>query len=80
MITLLRLLYTLFAALAAASLTATLPLSEMWILEQTPYIETMAHDPVYGYETYRTLGIVVPWIAALNAVIGGIVAWKLTRR
>lgn len=79
MTVLLRVLYAVFGAFAAASLTATLPLSEMWLLEQTPYVHTMAHDPVYGYETYRTLSVVVPYIAALNAVMGAWIGWLVKK-
>jgi len=48
----LRPLYALFGALAAASLTACLPLGEMYLIEQTPLVRWMASDPEYGYETY----------------------------
>ena len=71
----LRPLYALFGCLAAASLTACLPLGEMWLIEQTPLVRWMAADPEYGLETYRSLGVVLPWLALHNGIAGAAIGW-----
>ena len=71
----LRPLYALFGALAAASLTACLPLGEMYLIEQTPLVRWMASDPEYGLETYRSLGVVLPWLALHNGIAGAAIGW-----
>jgi hypothetical protein len=54
----------------------SVPLGQMYVLENSWYCELMAHDPSYIYESYRTLAAMAPWIWCANFVCGAIAGWN----
>ena len=54
----------------------SVPLGQMYVLENSWYYELMAHDPSYVYESYRTLAALSPWVWGVNFVCGAVVGWR----
>jgi hypothetical protein len=54
----------------------SVPLGQMYVLENSWYCELMAHDPSYIYESYRTLAAMAPWIWCANFVCGAVAGWN----
>jgi len=53
----------------------SVPLGQMYVLENSWYCELMAHDPAYIYESYRTLAAMAPWVWCVNFVCGAVAGW-----
>jgi len=54
----------------------SVPLGQMYVLENSWYRELMAYDPAFIYESYRTLAALSPWVWGVNFVCGAVVGWR----
>ena len=64
---------SLFVGFVLAWMTVSMPLTEFYVLVNSPYEELMAKDIFYGYETARTFATVLPILSGINFVIGLVV-------
>ena len=68
----------LFCGFLFAWMTVSMPLTEMYVLVNSPYEQFMAHDLEFGYETARTLSWLLPVLGAVNFCVGAFVGalWR----
>jgi hypothetical protein len=61
-----------------AWMTVSMPLTEFYVLANSPYAQLMAHDVEFGYETARTLSYLLPILGVINFCVGTVVGalWR----
>jgi hypothetical protein len=59
-------------------MTVSMPLTEFYVLANSPYAHLMAHDVEFGYETARTMSYLLPILGAINFCVGAVVGalWR----
>jgi hypothetical protein len=70
-----RLARAFIGAYLFAWIGVSVPLCQMYVLENSWYCQLMAHDPEYIYLTYRSLSHLAPWIWGINFVCGALAGW-----
>jgi hypothetical protein len=56
-----------------AWMTVSMPLTEFYVLANSPYAQLMAHDVEFGYETARTLSYLLPVLGGINFCVGTVI-------
>ena len=67
-----------FCGFVCAWMTVSMPLTEFYVLANSPYAHLMAHDVEFGYETARTMSYLLPILGAINFCVGAVVGalWR----
>jgi hypothetical protein len=68
----------LFFGFVFAWMTISMPLTELYVLINSPFEQYMAYDIIYGYETARTFSYLLPAMGACNFCVGAVVGalWR----